>query len=65
MSTDVTGRCGTCRFWGAMRQLSEDGESVLVQSMGWCNNPKSANYRKLTTAESGPMPAWERWELID
>jgi hypothetical protein len=65
MAADVTGRCGTCRYWGGMRKLSEDGETVLIQSMGWCNNPKSVNYQKLTTAESGPMPAWKRWELIE
>lgn len=59
-------RCGTCQFWGGMRKISEDKTEVLAQSMGWCNNPDSANYRKLTTADNQMKKPgiWKKWPAL-
>jgi len=58
--------CGTCEFWGGMRQVSEDKQAVIAQSMGWCNNPDSPNHRKLTPAdhEMQKTGVWKRWSLL-
>ncbi len=56
--------CGTCQFWGGQRLISEDGKSVEITSLGWCNNPKSPNYRKTTSPETGPMNVWEKWSVL-
>lgn len=57
-------RCGTCNFWGGQRRLSPDGGEVIVGGLGWCNNPDSPNYQKLTAPDHGPMPAWVRWTVL-
>jgi hypothetical protein len=62
--SDTEGRCVTCDFWGGIRRISEDGKSVLVESLGYCSNPKSANYQKTTTPINGPMEAWRRWQAL-
>ena len=64
MHTAVTQRCGTCEFWGGPRRLAADGNTVTVTGLGWCNNPQSANYQKMTSPEHGPMAVWKRWSLI-
>jgi len=58
--------CATCRFWGGMRKLSDDGENVIAQSMGWCNNPDSHNYRKLTMPDHRMKKAgiWTKWAAL-
>lgn len=56
--------CGTCEYWGGQRKLSADGSELTIGGLGWCNNPASPNYGKLTSAQHGPMPAWKRWSLI-
>ncbi len=61
---DTEGRCVTCDFWGGIRRVSEDGESVIVESLGYCSNPKSANYQKTTTPMNGPMDSWRRWQVL-
>lgn len=63
-SSDTQGRCVTCTFWGGIRRISEDGKSVMVESLGYCSNPKSANYQKTTTPMNGPMEAWRRWQAL-
>lgn len=60
----VKQRCGTCDFWGGPRRLTEDGKTVTITGLGWCNNPKSRNYQKITSPEHGPMAVWRRWSLI-
>jgi hypothetical protein len=64
LDSSVTQRCGTCEFWGAPRRLSEDGKTVTITGLGWCNNPKSRNYQKMTSPEHGPMAVWRKWPLI-
>ena len=62
MSSGVEGRCATCEFWGGQRRLSENGTAITVTGLGWCNNPKSPNYRKMTSPEHGPMGGvWKKW----
>jgi len=59
-------RCGTCQFWGGMRKISADHMSVFAQSLGWCNNPKSSNYGKLTNAqhEMADPGIWTKWPAL-
>ena len=64
MSSSTEGKCATCRYWGGIRKLTKDGETVISQSLGYCNNPKSHNYHKTTTPETGPMKLWRKWEVI-
>ena len=64
MSSATEGKCATCRYWGGVRKLSKDGETVISQSLGYCNNPESHNYHKTTTPETGPMKKWKKWEVI-
>ena len=54
MSSGVDGRCATCEFWGGQRRRSESGATITVTGLGWCNNPKSPDYRKMTSPEHGP-----------
>jgi len=68
LAVDVTAEdtCATCRFWGGMRKLSDDGKQVLAQSMGWCNNPDSPNHRRLTMADHrmGKVGTWKKWTAL-
>ena len=58
--------CGTCQYWGGMRKLSDGKDQVVAQTMGWCNNPDSMNFQKLTTADHKMMKTgiWKKWDLI-
>lgn len=58
--------CVTCQFWGGMRKVSEDNKQVAAQSMGWCNNPKSDNYQKLTMADNKMKKEgiWKKWAAL-
>ena len=58
--------CATCQFWGGMRKVSEDKKQVIAQSMGWCNNPDSANHNRLTTADlQMKKPGiWKKWTVL-
>jgi len=58
--------CGTCQYWGGMRKLSEDKSTVTAQSMGWCNNPSSMSYQKLTPADKimKKTGIWKKWGAI-
>ena len=64
MHSNVVQRCGTCEFWGGPRRLAQDGKSITITGLGWCNNPQSANYQKMTSPEHGPMAVWKKWQLI-
>ena len=64
LGSDTEGRCVTCEFWGGIRRISKDGKTIAVESLGYCNNPKSRNYQKTTTPTSGPMAAWRRWKAL-
>ncbi|MGN7610754.1 hypothetical protein ACQZV8_01570 [Magnetococcales bacterium HHB-1] len=64
MDSKTEGKCGTCRYWGGMRQLSSDGKTVYCHTLGWCNNKKSHHFQKTTTPETGPMASWKAWEAI-
>ncbi|KOR29827.1 hypothetical protein TI03_01285 [Achromatium sp. WMS1] len=57
-------RCATCEYWGGIRQISEDGQAVICNGTGWCNNPESRNYRRMTKPNQGPMPAWKQWGAL-
>jgi hypothetical protein len=58
--------CGTCQFWGGMRKISQDKQQVIVQSMGWCNNPDSPNHLKLTPADHQMKKPgiWKKWPAL-
>jgi hypothetical protein len=64
LKSSVAQRCGTCEFWGGPRRLAEDRKTITVTGLGWCNNPQSRNYQKMTSPEHGPMAVWKRWQLI-
>ena len=57
-------KCATCNFWGGIRKLSEDSKTITTQSLGWCNNPKSHSYQKMTPPDYGPMKAWKKWGAL-
>lgn len=57
-------KCGTCEFWGGVRQISADRQSVEADGTGWCNNPKSPAYNKRTKPTQG-APTWQRWGAFD
>ena len=59
-------RCATCQFWGGMRKVSEDKQSVIAQSMGWCNNPDSPNHQRLTAADHHMKKTgvWKKWAVL-
>lgn len=63
-SSSTTGRCATCAFWGAKRRISTDGRFVLVQSLGWCNNPNSKHFQRQTAPGTGPMQSWRKWAAL-
>jgi len=56
--------CGTCQHWGGRRRISTDGKSIEFASLGWCNNPKSPNYRKTTGPKGGMKLVWKKWSEI-
>lgn len=56
--------CATCVFWGGQRRVSRDGDEVHVKTLGYCNNPKSPNFRKMTSPNTGPMSAWVKWPAL-
>jgi hypothetical protein len=58
--------CATCQFWGGMRKVSKDKTEVVAQSMGWCNNPNSPNYQKLTMADHQMKKpgVWKQWAAL-
>jgi hypothetical protein len=58
------GICGTCRFWGGIRRVSEDKKAVYAESLGWCNNVDSPHFQTMRTPEAGPMKAWRKWEAL-
>ncbi len=64
MDSAAKGQCATCRFWGGIRKVSEDGKTITTQSLGWCNNPKSMSYHKMTPPDFGPMKSWTKWEAL-
>jgi len=64
MNSSVAQRCATCEFWGGPRRLAQDGKTITITGLGWCNNPQSANYQKMTSPEHGPMAVWKKWQLI-
>ena len=66
VDTTATNKCATCQFWGGMRKISEDKKQVITQSMGWCNNPKSPNHRKLTMADHHmkKLGVWKKWAAL-
>lgn len=64
MSSSTQGKCATCKFWGGIRRVSQDGQTVTAESLGWCNNPESKMYQKTTTPETGPMKSWRKWDAL-
>jgi hypothetical protein len=64
MSSGVVRHCATCEFWGGPRRLAADGKTLTVTGLGWCNNPQSPNYQKMTSPEHGPMSVWRKWQAI-
>lgn len=58
--------CATCQYWGGMRKLSDAKDMVVTQSMGWCNNPDSMNFQRLTTADHKMKKTgvWRKWDII-
>ena len=64
MSSSVEQHCVTCEFWGGQRRVSEDGKAITVGGLGWCNNPESPNFQKLTSPEHGPMKTWRKWSAL-
>jgi hypothetical protein len=66
ISTSAEKTCATCRFWGGMRRVDEDKAEITTQSMGWCNNPDSPNYSKLTQADHQMKKPgiWEKWSVL-
>jgi hypothetical protein len=58
------GICGTCRFWGGTRRISEDGKSVVGESLGWCNNRESPHFLGMRAPDAGPMKNWRKWEAL-
>ena len=66
LSSDTTSRCGTCRYWGGMRRISDDKKEVVAVSLGWCNNPRSPTYRTMTppTHEMPDPDTWTKWDAL-
>jgi hypothetical protein len=64
MDSQLAKHCATCEYWGGSRRVSQDGKTLLVTGLGWCNNPNSRNYQKLTSPEHGPMDAWKKWQVL-
>ena len=64
MDASVKEHCATCEFWGGPRRVSEDRKTLTMTGLGWCNNPKSANYQKMTSPDNGPMGVWRKWAVL-
>jgi hypothetical protein len=68
MQIDATEKdtCATCQYWGGMRKVSRDKSVVTAQSMGWCNNPDSMNYQKMTNADRKMKKTgiWQKWAAL-
>lgn len=66
LDADTKFRCGTCRYWGGMRKISDDKKQVVAVSLGWCNNPASPMYRSLVPAdhEMTQPGVWTKWEAL-
>jgi hypothetical protein len=66
IAADTTDTCATCQFWGGMRKVSKDKGMVTAQSMGWCNNPESMSYQKLTNADKKMQKTgiWQKWAAL-
>jgi hypothetical protein len=64
MASDVTQHCATCEFWGGPRRLAADRKTITVTGLGWCNNPASPNFQKMTSPEHGPMEVWKKWQVL-
>ncbi len=58
------GVCATCKFWGGIRRVSPDKQTVYSESLGWCNNSASPNFQNKTTPISGPMKMWQKWDAL-
>jgi len=56
-------KCATCRYWGGVRRISEDGGTVTADGKGWCNNPNSPAYQKQTKPTQG-APVWTKWDAL-
>jgi hypothetical protein len=67
VSTSLEKTCATCRYWGGMRRVAKDKSEVTTQSMGWCNNPDSPNFSKLTQADHQMKKPgiWEKWSVLE
>ena len=65
VAATTEGQCATCTYWGGIRRLSREGTEVHVKSLGYCNNPQSPNYRKMTSPNTGPMPHGVRWPALE
>ncbi len=64
MDSSVKRHCATCEFWGGPRLVSEDGKTLTITGLGWCNNPASPNYQKMTSPDHGPMDTWRKWRVL-
>ncbi|MAL77333.1 MAG: hypothetical protein CMM62_20415 [Rhodospirillaceae bacterium] len=66
-STDIPAsaekKCATCRYWGGVRRVSTDKQTVSADGKGWCNNPNSPAYQKQTNPTQG-APVWTRWDAL-
>lgn len=58
------GICATCAYWGGLRRITQDGKSVLAESLGWCNNRESPSFLDMRSPEAGPMKAWRKWDAL-
>jgi hypothetical protein len=63
ISSSAKKKCATCRYWGGVRRISKDGETVVAEGKGWCNNPDSPAYQKQTKPTQG-APVWTRWDAL-
>jgi hypothetical protein len=66
VAADSKDMCVTCDYWGGMRMTSDDRSQVAAQSLGWCNNPDSPNYHKLTAADHKMKKTgiWKKWGAL-
>lgn len=66
VEADSKDMCVTCDYWGGMRMTSDDRTQVAAQSLGWCNNPDSPNYHKLTAADHKMKKTgiWKQWGAL-
>lgn len=66
LPSDTKSHCGTCRYWGGMRRITDDKKEVVAVSLGWCNNPDSPNYHKMTPPvhEMTQPNTWTKWDAL-